>query len=78
MTSADLIARSDDGTRVEPFEAELPVLGGPLAQFGRVTASAPEEIDATGCIITPGFIELPAFPGRLVRRALQTSQEVGA
>lgn len=61
MSTADLIVRGGliyDGTGAEPFLADIAVQGGRIAQVGRVKASTLEEIDAAGCIVTPGFIDL--------------------
>jgi N-acyl-D-aspartate/D-glutamate deacylase len=58
---ADLIIRGGtivDGTGTTPYEADLAIAGGKITEIGRIPASAPEEIDARGKLVTPGFIDL--------------------
>ncbi|MBV9993781.1 MAG: amidohydrolase family protein [Caulobacteraceae bacterium] len=57
----DLVIRGGavaDGDGGEPFEADVAVAGGRIAQVGRVGEPGAEEIDARGCIVTPGFIDI--------------------
>src|SRR6185503_2148495 len=58
----DLIVRGGlvvDGTGSAPFEADVAVAGGRIASIGRIgAASSAEEIDAEGCIVTPGFVDI--------------------
>jgi N-acyl-D-aspartate/D-glutamate deacylase len=58
---ADLIIRGGtivDGTGSTPYEADLAITGGKITEIGKIPASAPEEIDARGKLVTPGFIDL--------------------
>ena len=60
MTDATLVIRNGtviDGGGGEPFEADIRVVGGRIAEVGKVTARGDEEIDAKGRIVTPGFID---------------------
>ncbi len=57
----DLIIRGGtivDGTGTPPYEADLAITAGKITEIGKIAASAPEEIDARGKLVTPGFIDL--------------------
>ena len=59
----DLIIRGGtvvDGTRLPRFRADVGVRGGRVVKVGRIAASATAErvLDATGCIVAPGFVDL--------------------
>ncbi|HKD67277.1 MAG TPA: amidohydrolase family protein [Candidatus Binataceae bacterium] len=48
-----------DGSGLPSFKADLAVKGGKIAQIsGRIKGSARREIDADGCIVAPGAIDL--------------------
>jgi N-acyl-D-amino-acid deacylase len=47
-----------DGTGAEPFEADIAVDRGRIAQIGRIRGTGTEEIDARGKLVTPGFIDI--------------------
>ena len=48
-----------DGTGAAPFRADVAVKNGRIAAVEpEITAEAGETIDASGCIVTPGFIDL--------------------
>ena len=47
-----------DGTGAEPVRGDLAILDGAIAAMGEVAEQGAEEIDATGCLVTPGFIDL--------------------
>ena len=47
-----------DGTGAEPFIADIAIAGGRIAAVGTMGASAREVIDATGLMVTPGFIDI--------------------
>src|SRR3954471_9893670 len=57
----DLVVRGGtvvDGSGGEPFRADIAVLGDRIVEVGSVTGSGREEIDATGRIVTPGFVDI--------------------
>jgi N-acyl-D-aspartate/D-glutamate deacylase len=59
--AADLIVRNGlivDGSGGEPYLGDVAIRGGKIVEVGKVTGSAKEEIDAKGCIVTPGFVDL--------------------
>src|SRR3984885_2760132 len=57
----DLLIRGGtvvDGTGQAPFAADVAVKNGRIAVVGQVADGAAEEIDATGKIVTPGFVDV--------------------
>jgi N-acyl-D-aspartate/D-glutamate deacylase len=46
-----------DGTGGAPFEADVAIAGDRIVAVGKLTAKAPEEIDAKGMLVTPGFVD---------------------
>ena len=57
----DIVVRGGtlvDGTGAEPVQADVAVLEGHIAAVGRVPGHGAEEIDAAGCIVTPGFVDV--------------------
>ncbi|NNK47073.1 MAG: amidohydrolase family protein, partial [Altererythrobacter sp.] len=61
MAMFDLIIRGGtivDGTGEERFAGDVAVKDGLIAQVGEVTGDAAEEIDATGMVVTPGFVDI--------------------
>jgi N-acyl-D-amino-acid deacylase len=57
----DLIIRNGtivDGLGGEPFVGDVAVSDGVIAAVGAVEGSATREIDATGLLVTPGFVDL--------------------
>jgi N-acyl-D-amino-acid deacylase len=57
----DLIVRNGtivDGLGVEPFVGDVAVADGVIAAVGAVDGDATREVDATGLLVTPGFIDL--------------------
>jgi N-acyl-D-aspartate/D-glutamate deacylase len=59
--AADLIVRNGtivDGSGNEPFVGDVAIRNGKIVEIGKVTGTGKEEIDATGCIVTPGFVDL--------------------
>lgn len=47
-----------DGSGGEPFRADVAVRGRKIVKVGTITGDAAEVIDATGCIVTPGFVDI--------------------
>src|SRR2546427_5117328 len=63
MPEYDMIIRNGtivDGTgRLPAYRGDVAIKQGKIAMIsGRIRASAPQELDATGCIIAPGAIDL--------------------
>ena len=57
----DLIIRSGmvyDGEGGPPFQADVAVKNGLIVKIGHVSETAPEEIDAAGLIVTPGWVDI--------------------
>ena len=57
----DLVVRGGrvvDGTGIGAFGADVAVKDGRIVRVGRVTESAKRTIDADGCWVTPGFIDV--------------------
>ncbi|MGE0384646.1 MAG: amidohydrolase family protein [Gammaproteobacteria bacterium] len=58
--SFDLVIRGGtlvDGTGLPAFRADIAVNAGRIAAVGRLRAAGREEIDATGKVVCPGFID---------------------
>jgi N-acyl-D-aspartate/D-glutamate deacylase len=47
-----------DGSGGPPQEADVAITGGQISAVGKNLGTAKEEIDATGCIVTPGFVDI--------------------
>lgn len=59
--SYDLVIRNGtivDGLGGEPFPGDVAVAGGVIVAVGVVDGSGDREIDATGLLVTPGFVDL--------------------
>ena len=57
----DLVIRGGtvvDGTGVPSFVADVAIDGGVITAIGNIGTSGREEIDATGRIVTPGFVDI--------------------
>jgi N-acyl-D-aspartate/D-glutamate deacylase len=57
----DLVIRSGtvvDGTGAEPFAADVGVSADRIVAIGRISERGRSEIDANGCIVTPGWIDI--------------------
>ena len=46
-----------DGTGDAPQVADVGIVGGRVAAVGQLDGPASREIDASGCVVTPGFID---------------------
>jgi N-acyl-D-aspartate/D-glutamate deacylase len=58
---ADLVIRAGtivDGSGGAPYEADIAIADGRIADIGRIAASGAQEIDARGKLVTPGFIDV--------------------
>ena len=47
-----------DGSGAPPYQADIAISGGRIADVGNVTARGAEEIDAKGKLVTPGFVDV--------------------
>ena len=47
-----------DGTGAAGFTADVAIKDGVIVELGKVSGPAREEIDASGAIVTPGFIDV--------------------
>ncbi len=47
-----------DGRGGEPFQADVAILDGKIASVGRIDGTADEIIDASGKLVTPGFVDI--------------------
>lgn len=47
-----------DGTLREPYVADIGIKGDRIVAIGKLTGQAAKTIDAKGCIVTPGFIDV--------------------
>jgi N-acyl-D-amino-acid deacylase len=57
----DLVIRNGlvvDGTGAEPYSADIAIDGKQITAIGEISAQGQKEIDATGHIVTPGFIDV--------------------
>jgi len=57
----DLVIRNGtivDGLGGEPYAGDVAVRDGVIAAVGTVEGDAAREIDATGLLVTPGFVDL--------------------
>lgn len=57
----DLVVRGGsvvDGSGGEPFRADVAIRNGVIAAVGDIAGIGAEEIDATGLIVTPGFVDV--------------------
>jgi N-acyl-D-amino-acid deacylase len=60
-TTADLIIRNGtivDGLGGEPYVGDIAISDGVIAAVGTVEGSGARELDATGLLVTPGFVDL--------------------
>ena len=60
----DLVIRNGlvvDGTGAEPRKADIAIDNGLITEVGNVAAGGKREIDATGHVVTPGWVDEDAF-----------------
>jgi N-acyl-D-aspartate/D-glutamate deacylase len=61
MTAFDLVIRGGevcDGTGAPVRSADVAVNDGVVVEVGSIAGRAVREIDATGALITPGFVDI--------------------
>ena len=57
----DIVIRNGlivDGTGQAPFDGDVAIKGGVIAAVGLFAGTGAEELDATGRVVTPGFVDL--------------------
>src|SRR5688572_632277 len=47
-----------DGTGAPPRTADIAIDGGVITEVGRIQSAAHRHIDASGAIVTPGFVDV--------------------
>ena len=47
-----------DGSGGEPYRADVGIAGGKIVAIGELTQAATRVVDAQGCIVTPGFVDI--------------------
>ncbi len=47
-----------DGTGAQPFEADVELIDGKIGRIGKLGQAQGEVIDARGCLVTPGFVDV--------------------
>ena len=75
----DLVVRNGtiiDGTRAPRYRADLAVTGDRIAAIGRVSTQGKREIDASGLVVAPGFIDAHTHDDRLMLSAPDMSPKV--
>jgi N-acyl-D-amino-acid deacylase len=75
----DLIIRNAtviDGTRAPRFEADIGVSSGKISRVGRLKEKGAAEIDASGKIVAPGFIDAHTHDDRLMLSAPEMAPKV--
>src|SRR6266403_6282148 len=75
----DLLIRTAtviDGTRAPRFEADIGVLSGKISQIGKLKEKGEVEIDASGRIVAPGFIDAHTHDDRLMLSAPEMAPKV--
>src|SRR5262245_42737488 len=61
MTTHDIVIRGGlvvDGAVAKPFEGDVAIAGDKSAAIGRIDGEGRREIDAKGCVVSPGFVDL--------------------
>jgi N-acyl-D-aspartate/D-glutamate deacylase len=61
MSDYDLVIRGGtviDGTGAAPIAADVAIRDGKIAAVGTIAGKGAEEIDATGKLVTPGFVDI--------------------
>jgi N-acyl-D-aspartate/D-glutamate deacylase len=47
-----------DGTGTAPYDADVAITDGRIVEIGEITGEARERIDATGALVTPGWVDV--------------------
>ncbi|MDB5448606.1 MAG: amidohydrolase, partial [Phenylobacterium sp.] len=61
MAAFDVVLRGGtvlDGSGGAPFEADVAVRGDCIVEIDQVSGTGAQEIDARGCLVTPGFVDV--------------------
>lgn len=61
MDALDLVIRGGtivDGSGGEPYRGDVGISNGLIVAVGEVKGPAGREVDATGCLVTPGFVDI--------------------
>ena len=77
--SFDLLIRNAtviDGTRAPRFQADIGVLSGKISRIGKLKEKGEIEIDASGKIAAPGFIDAHTHDDRLMLSAPEMAPKV--
>jgi N-acyl-D-amino-acid deacylase len=79
MSDFDVVIRAAtviDGTRAPRFDADIGIVGGRIAQVGKVKGHARVELDGTGRIAAPGFIDCHTHDDRLMLSSPEMAPKV--
>src|SRR5882672_751922 len=79
MDRYDLVIRNAtviDGTRAPRYQADIGVAGGKILAIGRLETGADLEIDASGKVAAPGFIDSHTHDDRLMLSAPDMAPKV--
>ena len=72
----DLVIRNGtivDGTGEAPYQGDIAIDDGRISAIGRIEADGRENVDATGLIVTPGFVDIHThFDGQITWDPLLT------
>ncbi len=61
MADTEIVIRGGlicDGTGAEPYPGDILLRDGRIAEMGEITAPGADVFNASGCIVTPGFVDL--------------------
>jgi N-acyl-D-amino-acid deacylase len=65
MAVYDIVLRGGtivDGTGIPRYQADLAIKNGRIVMIsGRIKAAGAQELDATGCIVVPGAVDLHTY-----------------
>src|ERR1041384_850848 len=75
----DLVVRNGtvvDGTRAARYRADVAVTGDRISALGAVAEKGTTEIDASGLVVAPGFIDAHTHDDRLMLSAPEMAPKV--